>query len=704
MPSFAKARARKPPQAERRTVGRRVHKVEIFDDYAWIRAENWREAILDPARLPAEIRQLLEAENAYTDSVLADVGPLADRIHEELCGRIDETDSAPPARDGDFVYYRRYREDGEHELVCRRRFPDGQEEGQEEILLDGDSEAEGKAYFSLGESLHSPDHRWLAWSCDDNGDELHTIRCRDVSSAKDGGDAIENTDCSIVWTRDSRAFLYTRMDADFRTAEVYLHYLGADPATDRLVVAEKDPAWFISLRASRSRRHAIITVSDHDCSECWLVDLADPLAPARKVLPRRPGLRYDIEPGTDRLYMRTNADGAFDFKLVSAALDGFDWQESARTEWREEAPHRPGRMIFNATVFADHLAWLERENCRPRLVFRATDGDEQAISFDAPCHHLRFEENFDFETPILRLAYSSLSEPEEIYDINLATRERVLLKRQFIPSGHDPADYDQRMIFAPAPDGEQVPISMVWRKDRRAGPGPVLLYGYGAYGVALPDSFDETYLSLIDRGFIYAIAHVRGGTEKGSRWYENGKFEHKPNTFSDFIACARCLCAEGLTAPGKIVAEGGSAGGLLIGAVANLAPELFGGLIAEVPFVDVVNTICDASLPLTPPEWREWGNPIADAKVLECLLSYSPYDNVKAQAYPPMLIEAGVTDPRVTYWEPAKWTQQLRARMTGGGPILLKTNMEAGHGGASGRYDELEEVARRWAFAVEAVK
>jgi oligopeptidase B len=702
MPSFVKAHACPPPKAERRTVRRRAHNIEIFDDYAWIRAENWREAILDPACLPTEIRQLLEAENAYADSVLADMTPLASRIHEELCARIDETDSDPPARDGAFLYYRRYREEGEHELACRRRAPDGQEEDQEEILLDGDAEAEGKAYFSLGESRHSPDHRWLAWSCDDNGDELHTIRCRDLSAAEDGGDVVENTDGSIVWTCDSRAFLYTRMDADFRTAEVYLHEVGADPASDRLIVAEKDPAWFIALRAARSRRHAVITVSDHDCSECWLVDLADPLAPARKVLARRPGLRYDVEPGTDRLYMRTNADGAFDFKLISAPLDGFDRPGDA-TEWREEAPHRPGRMIFNATVFADHLAWLERENCRPRLVFRARDGDERAISFEAPCHHLRFEQNFEFETPILRVAYSSLSEPQEIYDIDLATNERVLLKRQVIPSGHDPAAYAQRMTFAPAPDGEQVPVSMVWRKDRPPGPGPVLLYGYGAYGVALPDSFDQTYLSLIDRGFIYAIAHVRGGTEKGSRWYENGKFEHKPNTFSDFIACARHLCAEGLTQPGKIVAEGGSAGGLLIGAVANLAPDLFGGFLAEVPFVDVVNTICDASLPLTPPEWREWGNPITDAKVFECLLSYSPYDNVKPQAYPPMLIEGGVTDPRVTYWEPAKWAQQLRARMTGGGPILLKTNMEAGHGGASGRYDELEEVARRWAFAIEAV-
>ena len=698
MPPFAKAHIFQPPQAKRLTVDRRLNGIDIPDDYGWIRAENWREALLDPTKLPTEIRKLLEAENTYADQVLADLAPLADAINEELSGRIDETDSEPPARDGAFMYYRRYREEGEHELVCRQPARGDQSCGDESILLDGDLEAEGKAYFNLGETLHSPDHRWLAWSCDDNGDELHTIRARDLGLGTDGADEVRNTDGAIVWTRDSRAFLYTRMDADFRTAEVYLHEIGADPASDRLVFEERDPAWFVWLRASRSRRYAIITVSDHDCSECWLVDLASPTV-VRKILPRRAGLRYDVEPGNDRLYMRTNADGAADFKLLSAPLDALD-----SSEWREEAPHIPGRMIFNATVFADYLVWLERQDCRPRLVVRSRAGEEHINAFDQPCWHLRFAENFDYDRPILRLSYSSLTEPEEIYDVDLATGARVLLKRQIIPTGHDPNAYAARLAFARAPDGESVPISMVWRKDRPPGPGPILLYGYGAYGVSLPDSFDQTRLSLIDRGFVYAIAHVRGGTEKGSGWYEAGKFERKFNTFTDFIACARHLCAEGLTAPGKIVAEGGSAGGLLIGAVANLAPELFGGLIAEVPFVDVVNTICDASLPLTPPEWREWGNPIEDAEVLRRLLGYSPYENVKAQAYPPILIEGGLTDPRVTYWEPAKWAQQLRARMTGGGPILLKTNMEAGHGGAAGRYDELEEVALRWAFAVEVVK
>ena len=591
MTSFSKAHDFQAPRARRSTRHSKLHGIDIADDFFWIRAENWREAIQDPDRLPQDIRNLLEAENGYADSVLSDLAPLAEAIHEELSARIDETDCDPPARDGDFDYFRRYREEGEHELVCRRRIGGDGKEAPEQILLDGDLEAEDLPYFSLGAAQHSPDHRHLAWSGDSHGNELYVIRCRDLDTGGDGADEVANTDGEIVWMQDSRAFLYTRVDEDFRTAQVFLHEVGASPSTDRLVFEEKDPAWFVHLSSARSRSHAVITVSDHDCSECWLVDLSDATAPARRILPRRAGLRYDVEPGLGRLFMRTNDDGAFDYKLLSAPLDAFKpgAPDPDACGWREEAPHRPGRMIFNATVFADYLVWLEREDCRPRLVVRALDGQENGqengqehnLAFDTPCHHLRLEPNFDFERPILRLSYSSLTEPEEIYDINLATRARVLLKRQIVPSGHDPAAYQSRLTFATAPDGEKVPMSLVWRKDSPPGPRPVLLYGYGAYGVALPDDFDEQRFSLIDRGFVYAIAHVRGGSEKGSRWYEAGKFERKTNTFIDFIACARHLCAEGVTEPGKIVAEGGSAGGMLIGAVANLAPELFGGMIAE---------------------------------------------------------------------------------------------------------------------------
>ncbi|MBB4197634.1 S9 family peptidase [Rhodoblastus sphagnicola] len=711
MPSFAKSRDITPPHLEKRPAAQVFHGVTLKDDYAWLRADNWREALQDPDVLPAEIRAALEAENAYAQATLKPLAPLAESLEQELVGRVDETESDPPARDGDWFYFTRFRENGQHPLVCRRS-ANGQETGQdgaeEIVLLDGDLCAEGLDYFSLGEALHSPDHRWLAWSRDERGSELQKISCRDLTTGVDGEDVVENTDGAIVWTCNSRGFLYTRIDDDFRTCAVYLHRIGEDPARDTLLFEEKNPALFIHLRGARSRRHAIVNVSDHDCSESWLIDLAHPTAPPRLVSPRRPGLIYDVEPSLTRLYMRTNADGAFDFKIVSIGLDQLEGGTPDSGHWREEAPHRPGKVIFNAAIFADHLVWLERENCRPRLVAKRcvnTGGQDEpfTLAFEAPVLHLRLERNFDFFDPIVRVTFSTPIDPDQTFDIDLRNRERTLVKTKRIPSGHDPSLYATRLDWVEAGDGARVPLTLIWRKDRAEKPGPLLLYGYGAYGVALPTRFDENLFSLIDRGFVYAIAHVRGGGELGERWKQAGKMAAKPNTFSDFIACARHLCALGLTEPGKIVAEGGSAGGMLMGAVANLAPELFGGIIAEVPFVDVLNTICDESLPLTPPEWLEWGDPLRDHAVFDLIRAYSPYDNVRAQAYPAMLIEAGLTDPRVTYWEPAKWAQKLREKMTGGGPILLKTNMEAGHGGAAGRFDELEDVAWRFAFAIEAV-
>jgi len=701
MPSFAESRDITPPRFDKRQNTQVFHGVTLSDDYAWLRAENWREALQDPDALPEEIRAALEAENAYAEAALKPLAPLAERLKQEMIARMDATDADPPARDGAWFYYNRFRENGQHQLICRKA-PDG----DEIVLLDGDRCAEGLDYFCLGDAVHSPDHRRLAWSRDERGSELQKISCRDLATGRDGEDVVENADGAIVWTCDSRGFLYTRVDEDFRTCAVLLHRIGEDPATDALLFEEKDPGLFVHLRGARSRRHAIVNVSDHDCSESWLIDLADPTAPPRLVIPRRPGLIYDVEPGLDRLFLRTNADNAFDFKLLSIALDELS-QASDPARWREEAPHRPGKAIFNAAVFADHLVWLERENCRPRLVAKpltATRDDAPfTVEFDAPVLHLRLEPNFEFRDPVVRVTFSTPIDPDRTYDIDLRSGARTLVKTKRVPSGHDPARYQTRLDWAEAPDGARVPLTLIWRKDRAPGPGPLLLYGYGAYGVALPARFDETRFSLIDRGFVYAIAHVRGGGELGERWKLAGKMAAKPNTFSDYIACARHLCALGLTAPGKIVAEGGSAGGLLMGAIANLAPELFGGVLAEVPFVDVLNTICDDTLPLTPPEWQEWGNPIEDRAVFELIRSYSPYDNVRAQAYPAMLIEAGLTDPRVTYWEPAKWAQKLRETMTGGGPILLKTNMEAGHGGAAGRFDELEDIAWRFAFAIEAV-
>ena len=522
MPSFAGIRDMTPPRVEKRPAVRALHGETLVDDYAWLRADNWRDALADPDELPAEIRAALEAENAYAQAALDALAPLAETLRQELAGRIDETETDPPARDGDWLYYKRFREGAQYPLVCRKH-----QGGEEIVLLDGDLCAEGLDYFDLGAAVHSPDHRWLAWSRDERGSELQKISCRDLATGVDGDDVVEDTDGAIVWTCDSRGFLYTRIDDDYRTCAVYLHRLGEDPARDTLVFEEKDPGLFVHLRGARSRRRAIVNVSDHDCSESWLIDLENPAAPPRLVLPRRPGLVYDVEPSLDRLFMRTNADGAFDFKILSIGLDRLDSGALESESWREEAPHRPGKVIFNAAIFADHLVWLEREDCRPRLFARRGEGEPFTLDFDAPVLHLRIAHNYDFIDPILRITWSTPIDPDRTYDIDLRSRERKLVKTKRVSSGHDPALYATRLDWVEAPDGQRVPLSLVWRKDRPQHPGPALLYGYGAYGVALPDRFDENLFSLIDRGFVCAVAHVRGGGELGERWKQAGKMRAK---------------------------------------------------------------------------------------------------------------------------------------------------------------------------------
>ncbi|HEY5225321.1 MAG TPA: S9 family peptidase, partial [Methylovirgula sp.] len=562
----------------------------------------------------------------------------------------------------------------------------------------------GKAFFEIGDAQPSPDHTKLAWSLDDKGSELYGVKLRDLGAGPNAGndraETIEETDGGFVWLSNSDGLYYVRVDANHRTAQVFRHRLGSDPAHDELVVEEQDPAWFVHLHESSSRTHAVVNIEDHVASECYLIDLADPMAKPHLVAPRAEDQRYSVEPGADTLFIRTNADAAEDFKIVRAPI-----ADNGRSHWVDEVPHKRGRMITAMKLFKNYLVWLEREGGLPRIVCRdLTSGEDHAVSFAEEAFHLRFEENLGYASNTLRFVYASMTTPDEIYDYDLATRERLLRKREEIPSGHDPDAYVTRRLFAKAPDGELVPISILHRKDFvRDGSAPLLLYGYGAYGSSMPASFDANRFSLVDRGFVYAIAHIRGGTEKGWHWYLDGKLANKPNTFSDFVAAAHHLITENYTRAGHIVARGGSAGGMLMGAVANLAPDLFAGIIADVPFVDVLNTMLDAELPLTPPEWLEWGNPIDDPKAFATIRAYSPYDNVAARSYPPILALGGLTDPRVTYWEPAKWVARLRATMAGGGPILLKTNMAAGHGGAPGRFEELAEIALQYAFALACV-
>ena len=689
VPSLGQGAA--PPAPEKRPVVRSFHGTVIEDDYGWLRATDWQSVLRDPAALPVAIRAVLDAENVYCAGILQPLEALTRDLAAEMRGRIKEDDSTVPLADGPYSYYRRYREGGQQPLFCRMPAAGG----PETVLIDGDHEREGHPFFSVGEAIHAPNHRLAGWSADIKGSELYTIRVRDIETGEDLPDEIGQTEGSLVWLADSSGFYYVRVDDNHRTAQVFRHRLGQ--SEDRLVFEELDPAWFVGIGKLQSGAFAVIRVSGHDASECHLLDLSDPTAQPVCIEPRAPGLRYSAEHRGDRLFIRTNAAGAEDFKIVSAPL-----KSPGQTHWRDEVAHKRGRIITAHTVYPDYLVRLERENGLPAIVIRPfATGDDQTIAFGEEAYSLGFEGRYEFAAPQLRFTYASPATPRETFDYHLVSGARVLRKRQEIPSGHDPANYVTRRLYAPAPGGELVPVTVLHRMDLGLdGNAPLLLYGYGAYGHPLPATFSGNVLSLVDRGFVYALAHVRGGTDKGWHWYLDGKLARKPNTFSDFIACARHLIAQNFTSEGRIVAHGGSAGGMLMGAIANLAPEIFAGIIANVPFVDVLNTMLDAGLPLTPPEWLEWGNPILDRAAFAAIKSYSPYDNVTAQAYPPIFALAGLTDPRVTYWEPAKWVARLRATMTGGGPVLLKTNMGAGHGGASGRFDRLAEVAEEYAFAL----
>jgi oligopeptidase B len=667
----------------------------VTDDYAWLKDANWQEVLHDPSVLDPDIRNYLEAENSYTEGLLGHTAPLQKKLVVEMRGRIKEDDSSVPLPDGDYAYFRKFREGGQHEMFGRMP----RNGGAEEIVLDGDQLAETSDYFRFGGSRHSPDHRLHAWSADTKGSEYFSVRVRDWTTGRDFDDLVEETDGSAVWAKDGKSFFYVKLDDNHRPMQVWRHRLGTKQADDILVYEEQDSGWFTHLHESTSGRFCVIAGGDHETSEQRLIDLADPDAPPRLVAAREEGVQYVTADRGDELYILTNADKAIDFKIVTAPL-----ASPERKNWRDLIPHRAGVYVLEHDLFSGHLVRLERANALPSIVIRdLATGEEHAIAFDEAAYSLGTEGSYEFDTTNLRFSYSSMTTPLEIFDYDMTTRARTLRKRQEIPSGHNPTDYVTTRIMAKSHDGAEVPISILHAKDFvRDGKAPLLLYGYGSYGMAMPAAFSANRLSLVDRGFVYAIAHIRGGTDKGWGWYLDGKREKKTNSFDDFAACARALIESKYTGNKRIVGHGGSAGGMLMGAVANRAGELFAGIVAEVPFVDVLNTMLDDSLPLTPPEWPEWGNPIASEKDFRTILSYSPYDNVATKDYPAILAMGGLTDPRVTYWEPAKWIARLRATMSGGGPVLLRTNMGAGHGGASGRFNRLDEVAIVYAFALWA--
>jgi oligopeptidase B len=684
------------PSAPRRPHTFTAHGITIADDYAWLKDANWQEVLRDPSVLDADIRNYLESENAYAESLLGHTGALQGKLVAEMRGRIKEDDSSVPSPDGPYAYMRKFRDGGQHEMFGRMP----RAGGEIQIVLDGDQIAAGQDYFKFGGARHSPDHRQEAWSADIKGSEYFTIRVRDWESGKDRDDRVEETDGAVVWSTDSKSFFYVKLDENHRPMQIWRHRLGMPQADDILVYEEHDQGWFTHIHESSSGRFCVIAGGDHETSEQRLVDLANPDAPPRLVAAREAGVQYSLADRGEELFILTNADDAIDFKLVNAPL-----ASPGRENWRDLISHRAGVYVMDIELYSGHLVRLERANALPAIVIRdLTSGEEHAIAFDEAAYSLDTMGGYEFDTTNLRFSYSSMTTPSEVYDYDMASRTRTLRKRQEIPSGHNPADYITTRIMAVSHDGAEVPVSILHRKDlNRDGTAPLLLYGYGSYGMAMPASFSANRLSLVDRGFVYAIAHIRGGTDKGWGWYLDGKREKKPNSFEDFASAARALVSARYTGTKRIVAHGGSAGGMLMGAVANRAGELFAGVVAEVPFVDVLNTMLDDTLPLTPPEWPEWGNPIESEKDFKTILSYSPYDNVAAKDYPAILAMGGLTDPRVTYWEPAKWIARLRATMTSGGPVLLRINMGAGHGGAPGRFSRLDEVAIAYAFALWAV-
>ena len=660
-----------------------VHGELRVDDYFWLRDRR------DPA-----VVAYLEAENRYTGWVMRHTEGLQEQLYQEMRGRIKETDLSVPERLDGYFYYNRTEAGGQYPIFCRRQ---GQR-GTEEILLDQNPLAAGHSYFRLGAREVSPDHRLLAYSVDTSGAEEFTLYIKDLATGELFAESIGNTSHGVAWANDSRTLFYTVLDEVHRPCRLYRHLLGTNPSEDVLVYSEEDASFFLDISRTRSHAYLLLDISSHSTSEVRFVSADRPDDPFRIVQPRAPGIEYTVAHHRDRFFITTN-DTAPNFRLVQAAV-----ATPGREHWSAVLPYRPEVKLDSTDAFKSHLVVYERASgLRQIRVLDLASGEEHLVSFPEPVYTVRAHDNPEFDTTLLRFTYTSLVTPNSVIDYDLAARSWTVRKQTEVLGGYDPSLYRSERLFATAPDGTAVPISLVYRIPLQLdGHRPLLLNGYGAYGLSYDPTFSSNTLTLLDRGFVVAIAHVRGGEEMGRAWYESGRLLNKRSSFTDFIAAAEYLIGTGYTSPGRLVISGGSAGGLLMGAVTNMRPELFRAVLAEVPFVDVVNTMLDASLPLTIIEYDEWGNP-NDHAAYQYIRSYSPYDNVNAQNYPHMLVTAGLNDPRVAYWEPAKWTAKLRAKKTDGNRLLLRTNMGAGHGGASGRYDYLREIAFKYAFVLDVL-
>lgn len=677
--------AAKPPVAAKKPQSFTHHGVTVTDDYAWLRDPGYPE-VKDP-----EILAHLEAENAWFQAHMAPRQPLIDTLFAEMRGRIKEADKSVPQKDGDWLYWIEYEEGAEYKKWWRRPVDAAADGSADELILDEVALAQGHDYFRLGAISVSNDGRLLAWSVDDNGSERFTARIKVIASGEVLPDEIPGTNSGLIWVKGDTGLVYSLANENWRTDNVRLHWLGQPLEADVELYHEDDEGFRAGAALSANEKWLLLSTGDHETSEVRLVPTDDPLATPILVRPREKGVEYDVDVRDDTLFIHAN-DTHENFRLATAPL-------ADPAQWTTLIAGSDEFYLTGFELFRDFYVVEGRVRGLDRIEVRYYDDPAriEPIAFPEASYEASLGDNPEWATQTLRVGYESMVSPSSVYDYDVPTRTLTRLKVQEIPSGYDASLYETARLDIPARDGTLVPVSVVWRKDRAAG-GPLHLYGYGAYGIAIGPGFSTTRLSLLDRGMAYAIAHIRGGDDLGRGWYKAGKLEARTNTFNDFVDVARGLIGHGFTTAGEISASGGSAGGELMGAVINQAPELFGAVVADVPFVDVLATMLDESLPLTPGEWPEWGNPLEDEAAFHLIRSYSPYDQVKAQAYPPLMVTAGLNDPRVTYWEPAKWVARLRERKTDTNPLIFKTNMGAGHGGKSGRFESLKEAAEEFAF------
>ena len=672
-----------PPVAARRPHVTTAHGHTIDDPYHWLKDEKY------PTVDDADVLAYVRAENAYRDAAMKPHEALVDTLFEEMKGRIKEDDSSVPQKDGDWLYWIAYVTGGQYPVHWRRAVAGG----PDEIVLDEPQEAAGKEYFALAVASVSPDGTRLAWSADDSGAERYTLRIRELSSGQDLETISTITNGGVAWSADGKSLVYCVVNDQWRTFKALVHTLGTDPSTDRTLYQEADDGFQVGVGETQDRRFITVETGDNQTSEIHLLPASDVTAPLVVVSPRQVERQYAVDSAHDTLWILTN-DEHVNFRLASA-------DPQTPGVWTTVLAGSDDVYLRGVTSFARHLVIEERVGGLDQVRLRTYDGQASRIVFPEASYTAGLSNNPELDPPTYRLSYSSMVTPPTVYEYDPSHDQLSVLKVQEVPSGYDASLYATERLHVPARDGKLVPVSVVYKKGYpKDGSGKLFLYAYGAYGHAVPPSFSSGRLSLLDRGWAFAIAHIRGGDDLGYDWYLQGKAKQRWNTFSDFSDVGKGLVAAKLTSAGRIGINGGSAGGELMGVVANTDPTLWGAVIADVPFVDVLNTMQDESLPLTPGEWPEWGNPIVDPAAFELLRSYSPYDNVVAQDYPPMLITGGLTDPRVTYWEPTKWAAKLRATKTDRNILLLKINMGAGHGGKSGRFDSLRERAEAYAFAL----